>query len=261
MSDESTTEQGDDSGFFSRLFGSSDEWEVENNDKWEAEEQNDVSEETSQKGESNKIRETLIVRGNAGNHLHGNIVKNTSGTSQLMTPYEEKFPGTDLETQIGKSYEIWVHALKLNNKYFNQTLAYMSRGDRVTQLTQENSHGCFMVEVEKTWKNWYVCKKYLQDISDSSQSYKSQDSSVEESNTHTIATAVGSYYRVSESFEAQSADSQDPVNLQAMDILRQDTLATASHSCVQMRVVGSNLISNTGKDVILCSLSGIQSMQ
>lgn len=76
--------------------------------------------------------------------------------------FKNMYPGMNLETQIGKSFEVGVHALKLNNKYFNKTLGYVARGDVLTQLTSENSYGCFQVEVVSSQQTWYVCKKYLQ---------------------------------------------------------------------------------------------------
>jgi hypothetical protein len=57
------------------------------------------------------------------------------------------YPGIDLETEIGKQFEIGVHSLKLNNMYFNDTLAYMMQGDSIKQLTTENSYGCFEVKI------------------------------------------------------------------------------------------------------------------
>jgi len=47
----------------------------------------------------------------------------------------------------------------------------MSHGDRLKQLTHENSYGCFQVEILSSKKvrsnigmKGYVCKKYLQDV-------------------------------------------------------------------------------------------------
>jgi len=85
---------------------------------------------------------------------------------EILAP-EVKLPGVNLETQIGKSYSVWVHSLKLNNKYFNTTLWYLMRGDTITQTTVENSYGCFEVLVDNSvhasnnGKTWYVCKKWL----------------------------------------------------------------------------------------------------
>ncbi len=89
-----------------------------------------------------------------------------------VAPKKKKihYPWKNLKTYIGKQYEIWVHSLKLNDKTFTQKLGYMMKGDRVKQLTKENSKWCFQVEVmssvvkKSNGKTGYVCKKYLRDI-------------------------------------------------------------------------------------------------
>lgn len=142
-------------GLFSKLFGGNDE-------KDEAKE-SFVAGEQELSSEKNLMKDT-------------NIVESVNNIELINTYAPEinaqDYPGVDLETEIGKEFEIGVFSLKLNNAYFNETLAYMLRGDRVKQLTQENVRGCFMVEItksqnpENTWKTWYVCKKYLQEASD-----------------------------------------------------------------------------------------------
>lgn len=67
----------------------------------------------------------------------------------------------------GKNYYVWVYSLKLNNKYFNETLAYLRKWDKIEKVWTENSKWCFKVNVLSSynnvnkWKKWYVCKKYL----------------------------------------------------------------------------------------------------
>lgn len=59
--------------------------------------------------------------------------------------------------------------LKLNNAYFNKTLAYLVQWDELEQLTSMNSYGCFRWVVAKShnpytnnkWKLWWVCNYYL----------------------------------------------------------------------------------------------------
>lgn len=73
---------------------------------------------------------------------------------------------------IWSQYKVSVHALKLNNKYFNETLWYLHNGDMLTQLSSENMYGCFLAEhLTDAWekKEWYVCRKYLEYISDDTQ--------------------------------------------------------------------------------------------
>jgi hypothetical protein len=66
---------------------------------------------------------------------------------EIQTIQYSNYPGISLETSVGKEFQIGVHALKLNNKYFNETLGYMMKGDKVKQLQAENAKGCFEVEI------------------------------------------------------------------------------------------------------------------
>jgi len=185
---------------------------------------------------------------------NANIVKsNSAWSSKMYIDRQIVYPGLNLETAIWNTYEIWVTALKLNNKSFNQTLWYMKKWQKVTQLTSENSYGCFQVEVLSTWKKWYVCKKYLEKSSQwnvQEELDNSTDYSAE------IQTAVGSYYKVEQWFESEKVDTQS-TSLTKEDILRQETLATDSKPCVDMKIVGSNVYENTWKIVRICNLNNI----
>lgn len=152
----------EDKWFFSRLF-------------WEKDENEDASNENVEQGVETDDKNQNLVKDTQ--------VKEVSATTQnaietyapeiLSHKVEIDYPGLDLETEVGNEYEVWVYSLKLNNKFFNETLWYMMQGDVVKQLTQENSFGCFEVEVlsakneDNVWKNGYVCKKYLSESSDS----------------------------------------------------------------------------------------------
>ncbi len=74
-------------------------------------------------------------------------------------------------------YTIAVHSLKLNNKYFNQTLWYLMRGDIIKQISAMNSFWCFEAEVVSSHtapiEKWYVCKKYLQIYETETEAYES----------------------------------------------------------------------------------------
>lgn len=89
----------------------------------------------------------------------------------LTEPKTQKLPGVNLETKIGNTYAVAVHSLKLNNKYFNETLGYLMKGDTLRQITPENSYGCFAVEVlesshaTNSGKKGFVCKKWLEESS------------------------------------------------------------------------------------------------
>jgi len=81
---------------------------------------------------------------------------------------ESELPWINLETAVWNTYKVWVYSLKLNNKYFSETLGYLKKWDTLLQKTAENSFGCFNVEVissenkSNNTKLWYVCKKWLE---------------------------------------------------------------------------------------------------
>ncbi len=143
-------------GFFSKLFRKNNK-----NEKWDKKEDTGIKKNTIQeKSKGNLIKKTGEQQVSISSY--SNIKKYAP---EILK--ESSYPGINLETKIGKQYKIGVHSLKLNNAYFNKTLAYMMKGDRVKQRTEENSYGCFQVEVLSGKKNvgkiGYVCKKYLEE--------------------------------------------------------------------------------------------------
>lgn len=66
---------------------------------------------------------------------------------------------------IWKKYVVKVHALKLNNVDFTQTIWYLKKWDTVIQIWDKNTLSCFRVYMQ--WepnKTWYVCEKYLEHV-------------------------------------------------------------------------------------------------
>ena len=77
---------------------------------------------------------------------------------------QKPLPWINLKTAVGNTYKLAVSGLKLNNAHFNKSLGIMKKWDIVKQMTHENKHGCFSVQVvsgEIAWKNGYVCKKWF----------------------------------------------------------------------------------------------------
>ncbi|MCD5375096.1 hypothetical protein LR010_01425, partial [Candidatus Gracilibacteria bacterium] len=139
-----------------------------------------ISENVKEKNISVTPRSDLIgAVGDSSSSQSNNMMKKSGGSKAHLSNeahlyasevlgHSNMYPGINLETQVGMELEIGVHSLKLNNKYFNETLGYLMKGDSLTQLTQENNFGCFQVEVTNSTyshnvgKTGYVCKKYLQ---------------------------------------------------------------------------------------------------
>lgn len=202
--DEDNTEEKQ--WFFSKLFGSSKDKQEESNevenqteDKNDENENKDIVEvEVETEGQEkekqwffskifkkddpsdninnqNTSREDAnLVKNTWSDQSSDNDIANISKYAPEVLKTDIVYPGINLETQPGKKFEVGVHSLKLNNKYFNETLAYMLKGDIVRQITSENAYGCFEVELmtsalkKNIGKTGYVCKKYLQDLQDDS---------------------------------------------------------------------------------------------
>jgi len=146
--------------FFSKLFGKKDTLENEKETP-----ENEIVVEVAPENQENLVKDTQ-------ENVLSTDVQSVIATyaPEIQTIQYSNYPGISLETSVGKEFQIGVHALKLNNKYFNETLGYMMKGDKVKQLQAENAKGCFEVEIitaqntENIWKTGYVCKKYLQDL-------------------------------------------------------------------------------------------------
>lgn len=185
--------QEEKEGFFSKMFGGKSENTQEVN-----EEITDEVSENYTATQENLVKDTKETQ----------ISSETAYAVQTYAPeiYAQpiSYPGENIETQVGKEYEIWVHSLKLNNKYFNETLGYMMKGDRIVQLGEENAYGCFEVEIlaaentDNIGKVGYVCKKYLSDTNASTQQEVSQENVAK--NPSMSLTNVGDVITVEKDF-------------------------------------------------------------
>ena len=127
---------------------------------------------------SQKLPSTSIIAGTQKKSSE-NLVKDTNVSvlpnvkkdiQTIKNEVKEDTKTTPIQTASGNIYQVTVNALKLNNKSFTQTLAFLKKNDRVQQIGSEDADGCFEVEVktshniQNVWKRGYVCKKYLENI-------------------------------------------------------------------------------------------------
>jgi len=256
-SDDEIESEDEGKWFFSKLFSWDDSDSVDDmvDSQWESETYQKDQEDAEAK-EVVDMRDTLIWKASGTSSYWENIMKRTLAHNERAayksTPY--KLPWLEIETEIWKEFQIGVHALKLNNKTFSKTLAYMSKGDKVKQITSENSYGCFEVEVESTSMRGYVCKKYLEDIAQSKALDTINITEIESTTEDGyISTVEGSYYRVDATVSTINLVG-DSFELNAQDVLKQ---ISPSGSCANMKIVGSNIEANTGETVRLCSLENV----
>ena len=279
----------DEKWFFARLFGKDDE-EDRGEDKdttqtwttstgtisWESNDNNDDTESTTQEivtvsdtkdSETPKEATYVQVRNSKDTNSSSNMIKNSSWASKkTYVDPTIMYPGTDLETKIGNSYEIGVTTLKLNNKNFDTTLAYLHKGETVTQLTSENEYGCFQIEVGTTSQLGYVCKKYLTMPSQDQWTQIAENTQkgtvVKETNKvlveqtraiPAITTTVWSYYKIALDNTSFFDVILERFILDKWDVLKQVSNPDPATGCVSMKVVGTTTWKNDGKVVGICS--------
>jgi hypothetical protein len=143
--------------------------------------------------------------------------------------------------------------LKLNNKSFNTTLGYMKKWVVVKQLTKENSYGCFQIRVVSTGSIWYVCKKYLTNVSVSIPKDTSETTIQEDTIIPVVFTAIGSYYKIAMESPAFFDDSFERFTLAKWDFLRQVSHWDSKTGCVGMKVIGTSTEEHDGKIIDICS--------
>ncbi len=96
----------------------------------------------------------------------------TYKTTHKAAPKKTSIVASNQLTSVSKvwtMHSVKTHSLKLNNASFTQTEAYLLKGDKVEQITNTNSSGCFKVSVfsssNASWnakgKTGWVCQKYL----------------------------------------------------------------------------------------------------
>lgn len=278
IEEEVSQEDKNEKWFFARLFGRDDDESESDNTlddinttmTWSQDKVSEISVNQSNTSTwTSKISDEITTTEVNKISTTTNIVKSIS--ERNTTTYKntvEIHPGLNLETAIWKSYEIGVTMLKLNNKNFNKTLALMNKWDVVTQLTQENQYGCFEVELAVNQQKWYVCKKYLSEVSDSKISVTKQENNdlmqpikvqqwtivqQDEAIIPTITTPVGSYYKIAIPNPSFFDVILERFTLSQGDILKQISWVNKSNGCVDMKVVGTNSGEHDGKIVSICS--------
>lgn len=133
------------------------------------------------------------------------LAKNNTKTQDIESQYgfrsvhssvsRSNLPGLDLETAVGKEYAVGAHSLKLNNRFFNQALAYMMRGDIVRQIGEERD-GCFKIEIisssnpKNIGKIGFVSKKYLTETDVSGGNEVQTPSENTQTDTHNDTPAI-----------------------------------------------------------------------
>lgn len=205
----------------------------------------EMKEPTTQKS----MTQSAPVKMSASANIVKNNVSHASVESQLNFTQvgEIHLPGLNLVTKVGKTFQVGVHSLKLNNKHFTQKLGFMMQWDSVQQLTAENAYGCFEIEILSSsrpnmiGKKGYVCKKYLMDLPV----------------TETVSTETLSetgYYKVSpvKLFLNDAAFSQEKITtLDQGDILKA-TGTILTDGCFEVTVVGAKVQENHKKVWYVC---------
>ena len=155
------------------------------------------------------------------------------------------YPGLNLKTAVGNTYKVWVHSLKINNAYFNKNLAYTMKGDILKQLTPENNHGCFKVEVLSSklqaskWVVWYACKKWLE-------ANTTVESVAAKQVVHNVVTtSIGDVHSVAPAELKINNASFDTVitKVKAGDTVEQVS-AENQYGCFKVRIMTSSLSTN-----------------
>jgi len=277
--DDIVEDEEEKTGFFARLFGRDNQEEVleettsqSGSISWKANDNpitQNVTEESMSEGDSES--DTAQSEYNASENkinYNANIIKSSSqNTAKKYVDENIALPGSNLETTVGKEYQIWVQMLKLNDKTFTKKIGLMEQGDIVTQLTPENEFGCFKVRVATDEKIGYVCKKYLASIdtvtnesdttitvdSDKSVTVSSSPVISQKEIVSTISTLPGVYYKIAIDNTSFFDVILERFTLDVWDILRQISSVDKDTGCVDMKVVGTSTWEHDGKIVAICS--------
>ena len=260
------------SSLFERLFGWDDEKvrdeNLSENEPWnisseKSEESKFESPDSSTDDDSEEVSEDVHLVKNSSEdtsyETYKSYKKNTSKSSW------KEYPWADItETKIWKQYSVGVKALKLNNKYFTETLGYLHKWDILEQTSKENSYGCFEVVVQsaeyvnKETKG-YVCKKWLRenlekdeisyvDTQSEEKAWK-ENISPEDIQTSSTNTKIGDEIV----FDPYEFDIQENIYLQTGDLLDQFSQLN-SEQCFRALVVKTKVFGAWGKLVTLCQI-------
>lgn len=228
--------------------------------------QNETQTQENKSSSQETVSSTTIPAQN--NASGGNYVKSTQGNTSyyrdsasknIQKTQSQNWPGVDLTTAIGKSYQVGVYSLKLNNATFSQTLGYLMQGDYLTQLTSENSYGCFQVRVDyaqhiSAGTTGYVCKKYLSDslpsIDMQTQEEWKDSKEVNDQPSQEITSTENTFpiTHIGETLEVETSLIFDGVTLMQGDILDQMTEAD-TRGCFTARVFQTSTAASLGQVV------------
>ena len=103
------------------------------------------------------------------NNVKAQPVKHTKHMAVAKKSPVKTHVSSSKTSYVWKVHSVNTHTLKLNNEHFNQTQAYLLKGDKVEQISQTNASWCFKASVyssknpsvNNTWKVGWVCQKYL----------------------------------------------------------------------------------------------------
>lgn len=173
----------DDRWFFSRLFwrwwedtSSSDQIvsdsdtveldSIDSDKSWELDESSwDIQQWTQEDHE--EFTQEYISRQNTSNMLTrwDTISHNIYNWLPIIKDSVNWYSSTSV---IWDMYTVNTHSLKLNNKYFTETLWYLLRDDVIEQISDVNVYWCFEAKVIDSstalYRVWYVCEKHLSKI-------------------------------------------------------------------------------------------------
>ncbi len=160
-------------------------------------------------------------------------------------------------------FRVNVGSLKLNNIYFNKTLAYLSSWDKLKQISNKNSKGCFKIKVvsainkNNIWKKWYVCEKYLRNDlkKEINRNNKKEDKKVKISKKYKKPSLVQKdiFYKINVgSLKLNNIYfNKTLAYLSSWDILRQITNKN-NKWCFEVRIILSNKENNLWKQWYVC---------
>lgn len=168
----SVSEEPERRWFFARLFDR-DSGQTKDTDTWLPDnllEPEEATQQSLQDSDDTEVQ-TPYVSHNTTTQSTPNTsltksLNSSYWTDTVTSPQWERAKIESDELLQDSQYTVIVHSLRLNNRYFNETLWYLMQGDIVKQVSTKNSFWCFEVEVlssNTAYKQmWFVCEKYLQ---------------------------------------------------------------------------------------------------
>jgi hypothetical protein len=168
--------------FFSRLFSSKNqdtdsqetEWDENVRDEsdidvevwdWDSETMQDQSEAT-QVAPVTTVTTEEYRWATQSTHLSKTEIQTRDIYAHIPVHTPTSHPDIEAHWDIWDSYRVNTYSLKLNNRYFSETLWYLMGGDILVQKSSINPYGCFEAEVTESKtalaRVWYVCLRHLE---------------------------------------------------------------------------------------------------